>query len=176
MFLAHLSGSFLKSESDNRLFSCWMLVPDRAPALTIIIAAWTALHRSGTTPNVYPMSTSMYTQRLPYVILRRSFIRPSTALDDRRPGNEANIWHESWSRWCSYMVSSPCKVDVDRLGLHLPSMRQQHLKPVHRYVRLMIYWSLLTIYYKSLREGRSHTWLPPPLSEASQETELSEEN
>ena len=37
-------------------------------------------------------------QRLPDVILRRSFTRPSTALGDWRPGNEATIRHVEQSR------------------------------------------------------------------------------
>ena len=94
----HLLGGFLKSESDNRLFCRWMLVPDRAPALTIIIARGLHFTGSAMPPNVYPTST----QCLPDVILRRSFTRPSTALGDWRPGNEARpkyvkffLWHST---------------------------------------------------------------------------------
>ena len=89
-FLVHLSGGFLKSEVTT---DCSVI--ERLSLIERLLWQWLSrrgLHftRSATPPNVHPTSTHIYTQRLPDVILRRSFTRPSTALGDWRPGNEAN--------------------------------------------------------------------------------------
>ena len=88
------------------------------------------------------MSTQRLPKRLPDVILHRSFTRPSTALGDRRPGNEASLhccwergyWLHSW--WTTHKTLPFCPVSITSFLLE-----KDTTVSVYTYSRMSVIWT-----------------------------------